>query len=154
MRTRARLLLCVLVGCVAGNIAVAQGWRIHEGVEASVRNRAGNSSLLIQCIQDGRIFMRVQFHAYTNIWMNEKAVVRIGTKSFPVEIGIGNDFMYLSNAPESAISTELIDALKGGGMLVLEGPAVGRLSEAQRSFPLDGGGKLIEEVQKDCGRRQ
>jgi hypothetical protein len=71
-----------------------------------------------------------------------------------VEIGIGNDFMYLSNAPESAISAELIDALKGGGVLVLEGPAVGRLSEPQRTFPLDGGGKLIEEVQKDCGRRQ
>lgn len=152
MIKRARLLLCILIGCVAGDAASAQGWRIHDGVEASVRNRAGTSSLLIQCIQDGRIFMRVQFHAYTNIWMNEKAVVRIGKSSFPVEIGIGNDFMYLSNAPENAISAELIAALKDGGTLMLDGKAVQRLSEAQRAFPLDGGAKFIEEVQHGCGR--
>ncbi|MBY0533061.1 MAG: hypothetical protein K2P86_13915 [Xanthobacteraceae bacterium] len=150
MRTHARLLPCVLIGCfIAGN-AFAQGWKGSE-IDASVSNRANTSTLVIECISNGSIFMRVQFRAYTNIWFNETAVVRIGEKTFPVEIGIGSEHMYLHNLPKLGISPELIAALKGGGTLVLEGKAVQRLPDAQRTFPLDGAAKFIEEVQRIAG---
>jgi len=151
MKMRARLVLCVLTGCVAAGMASAKNWKATE-IDASVSNRANTSTLVIECISDGRIFMRVQFRAYTNIWFNEKAVARIGKQEFPLEIGIGSEHMYLHNLPKLGISPELIAALKSGGTLMLEGKAVQRLPEAQRSFPLDGGGKLIEEVVRGCGR--
>lgn len=151
MNLRARLVFCVLACCLAAGFASAKNWKATE-IDASVSNRANTSTLIIECISDGRIFMRVQFRAYTNIWFNEKAVARIGKQEFPLEIGIGSEHMYLHNMPKLGISPELIAALKGGGTLVLEGKAVQRLSEAQRSFPLDGGGKLIEEVERGCGR--
>lgn len=84
--------------------------------------------------------------------VQRKAVARIGKQEFPLEIGIGSEHMYLHNLPKLGISPELIAALKGGGTLVLEGKAVQRLPEAQRSFPLDGGAKLIEDVERGCGR--
>ncbi len=151
MKTRARLLLCVLTGCLIGNSAFAQAWKGND-IEAFVSNRANTSNLIIECISSGAIFMRVQFRAYTNIWFNESAIVRIGKQEFPVEIGIGSEHMYLHNMPKLGISQDLIAALKGGGVLVLEGKAVQRLPEAQRTYPLDGAAKFIDEVQRDCGR--
>jgi hypothetical protein len=151
MRTRARLFLCVLIGCAFGDVASAQSWKGTD-IEASVSNKANTSSLVIECISTGAIFMRIQFRAYTNIWFNEKAIVRIGERSFPVEIGIGSEHMYLHNLPRLGISPELITALRSGGTLVLEGRAVQRLPDAQRTFPLDGAAKFIEQVQRDCGR--
>lgn len=151
MITHARLLLSVLIFYVISTAASAQGWKGND-IEAYVSNRANTSNLIVECISNGSIFMRVQFRAYTNIWMNEKAVVRIGKQEFPVEIGIGSEHMYLHNLPKLGISPELIAALKGGGTLVLEGKAVQRLPEAQRTYPLEGAGKLIEEVQRDCGK--
>ena len=151
MKISARLLLCVLFGCVSGSSAFAQAWRGND-IEAFVSNRANTSNLVIECISNGAIFMRVQFRAYTNIWFNETAIVRIGKQEFPVEIGIGSEHMYLHNLPKLGISPELIAALKGGGTLVLEGKAVARLPDAQRTYPLDGAAKFIEEVQRDCGR--
>ena len=148
---RVHLLACVLIGCIASSFASAQSWRGSD-IEASVSNRDNTSSLVIECISTGAIFMRVQFRAYTNIWMNEKAVARIGKQEFPLEIGIGSEHMYLHNLPKLGISPELIAALKGGGTLVLEGKAVQRLPEAQRTFPLEGAAKFIEEVQRDCGK--
>lgn len=151
MIKRARVFLFVLICCVAGQHAQAQAWKGND-IEAYVSNRANTSNLIVECISNGSIFMRVQFRAYTNIWMNEGAIVRIGEKSFPVEIGIGSEHMYLHNLPKLGISPELIAALKGGGVLVLEGKAVQRLPDAQRTYPLEGAAKLIEEVQRDCGR--
>lgn len=151
MKTRARLLLCVLLGCIGATKAPAQSWKAQE-FGAYVSNRANTSNLVIECISDGRIFMRIQFRAYTNIWFNEGAIVRIGKQEFPVEIGMGSEHMYLHNLPKLGVSKELIEALKGGGTLVLQGKAVQRLPELQRTFPLDGGAKFIEDVVKDCGR--
>jgi hypothetical protein len=151
MITCVRLLIPTLIVCVVASAALAQNWRGSD-IEASVSNRANTSSLVIECISTGAIFMRVQFRAYTNIWMNEKAVARIGKQEFPLEIGMGSEHMYLHNQPKLGISPELIAALKGGGTLVLEGKAVIRMSEAQRTFPLDGAAKFIEEVQRDCGK--
>lgn len=139
-----------LASCFAP-LAQAQVWKGNE-IEASVSNRANTSSLVVECIQNGAIFMRVQFRAHTNIWFNENAIVRIGTKTFPVEIGMSSEYMYLHNLPKLGISNELIDALKSGGALVLEGKAVQRLPDAQRTFPLDGAAKLIDEVQRGCGK--
>jgi len=147
----ARLIFCILIGCLAGQSAFAQGWKTGE-YSAYVSNRANTSNLVIECISNGSIFMRIQFRAYTNIWHNEKASIRIGKQEFPVEIGIGSEHMYLHNLPKLGISQELIDAMKNGGTLVLEGKAVQRLPEAQRTFPLDGAAKLIEDVQRDCGK--
>lgn len=151
MTLRARLLFCVLICCMPGDFAQAQGWKAGE-YDASVSNRANTSTLYVECISDGRIFMRVQFRAYTNIWFNEGAILRIGKQEFPVEIGMGSEHMYLHNLPKLGVSKELIEALKGGGTLVLQGKAVQRLSEAQRTYPLDGAAKFIEDVQRDCGR--
>lgn len=151
MKMRVWLSFCVVTGCLVGHSAFAQAWKGND-IEAYVSNRANTSNLIIECISSGAIFMRVQFRAYTNIWFNESAVVRIKDKLFPVEIGIGSEHMYLHNLPKLGISPELIDALKGGGTLVLEGKAVQRLPDAQRTYPLDGAGKLIEHVQKDCGK--
>jgi hypothetical protein len=147
----ARLLACVMTACFIGHSAFAQAWKGTD-IEASVSNRANTSNLVIECISNGSIFMRVQFRAYTSIWFNEKAVARIGKQEFPVEIGIGSEHMYLHNLPKLGISPELIAALKGGGTLVLEGKAVQRLPEAQRTYPLDGASKFIDEVQRDCGK--
>jgi len=151
MIARAWLPIVALLGCAFANSASAQSWRGGD-IEASVSNRANTSSLVIECISTGAIFMRVRFRAYTNIWMNEGAVLRIGTKMFPVEVGIGSEHMYLHNTPKLGISPELIAALKGGGTLVMEGKAVQRLPEAQRTYPLEGAAKFIDEVQKDCGK--
>jgi hypothetical protein len=151
MTKRASLPFFVLIGCILCNLASAQAWRGND-VEASVSNRANTSSLVIECIRDGSIFMRIQFRAYTNVRMNEDAVLRIGARSFPVRVGVSNDYISLSDGPNSGISAELIAALKGGGVLVAEGPALRHLPEAQRSFPLAGSAKFIEEVQRDCGR--
>ena len=151
MLAHARLPILALLGCIFASSVSAQAWKGGD-VAASVSNRANTSSLVIECISSGAIFMRVQFRAYTNIWMNESAVLRIGTKSFPVEVGIGSEHMYLHNLPKLGISPELIAALKSGGTLVMEGKAVQRLPEAQRTFPLDGAAKFIDEVQRDCGK--
>jgi hypothetical protein len=151
MKIRIRLLLCLLIGCAITNPAFAQSWKGND-IEAYVSNRANTSNLIIECISTGAIFMRVQFRAYTNIWFNEKAVARIGKQEFPLEIGMGSEHMYLHNLPKLGISPELIAALKGGGTLVLDGKAVVRMSEAQRTFPLEGAAKFIEEVQRDCGK--
>lgn len=146
-----RLLACAMTGCFVSTFALAQNWRGSD-IEASVSNRANTSNLIIECISTGAIFMRVQFRAYTNIWHNEKAVARVGKQEFPLEIGIGSEHMYLHNLPKLGISPELIAALKGGGALVLDGKAVVRMTEAQRTFPLEGAAKFIDEVQRDCGR--
>lgn len=151
MKTRAWLPVLVLIGCALCDFASAQAWRGSD-VEASVSNRANTSSLVIECIRDGSIFMRIQFRVYTAVRMNEDAVLRIGAKSFPVRVGVSNDYISLFDGPGHGISAELIAALKGGGMLIAEGPALRHLPEAQRSFPLDGSAKFIEEVQHDCGR--
>ena len=151
MITRARLLIFVLIGCLSCNFAAAQVWKGRD-IEASVANRANTSSLVIECINNGAIFLRIQFRVYTNVRLNENAVLRIGAKSFPVRVDLGNDYIVLSDGPKIGISAELAAALKGGGVLVAEGPALRHLPEAQRSFPLDGGAKYIEEVQRDCGR--
>jgi hypothetical protein len=151
MITRIRLLICVLLGSLTSDLAVGQTWR-GQDIEASVSNRANTSSLVIECISNGSIFLRIQFRAYTNIRMNEDAVLRIGAKKFPVRVDVSSEHIFLSDTPKTGISAELIAALKGGGVLVAEGPAVRHLPEAQRSFPLDGGAKFIEEVQSGCGR--
>ncbi len=151
MIARARLLICVLFGCLIGDLAFAQGWRGND-VEASVSNRANTSSLVIECISNGSIFMRIQFRVFTRVSIKDQAIARIGAKSFPLRVDGGNDYISLSDRPDFGISPELIAALKGGGTLVFEGKALGHLPEPQRSFPLDGGAKLLEEVQRDCGR--
>jgi hypothetical protein len=152
MIARTRLLFCLLLGCVTGDPALAQSWRLHD-VEASVSNRANTSSLVVECISNGAIFMRIQFRVFTRVSIKDQAIARIGTKSFPLRVDSGNEYIFLSDRPDFGISAELIAALKGGGTIVFEGKALGHLPEAQRSFPLEGGAKPIEEVQRDCGRQ-
>jgi hypothetical protein len=151
MTLHARLPIFILISCIFCNFASAQTWSGRD-IEASVSNRANTSSLVIECINTGAIFLRILFRAYTNVYMNQGAVLRIGAKSFPVRVELGNDYAVLSDEPKTGISAELVTALKGGGELVADGPALRHLPVAQRSFPLNGGAKFIEEVQRDCGR--
>ncbi len=151
MITRAWLRIGFLLCCLTGDPALAQSWRLHD-VEASVSNRANTSSLVIECISNGAIFMRIQFRVFTRVSIKDNAVAKIGTKSFPLRVDSGNEYIFLSDRPDFGISAELLAALKGGGTVVFEGKALGHLPEAQRAFPLQGGAKLIEEMQRDCGR--
>lgn len=123
--------------------------------EAAFPARAGKSRVVFEC---NRI------NKETAVWLrltdppggwraHRPATIRIGARSFKVEIDGASGSSVLSDVPlpKMGVTRALLAAVRAGDELVLSGPAAERIPARRRSFPLDGTEKAkLQRVEQAC----
>ncbi|QCK85868.1 hypothetical protein E8L99_08890 [Phreatobacter aquaticus] len=128
------------------------GWRTRpEGrsVEAFARSETPGAALRLNCA-NGSIWLTYE---PTSRWNGNGAVtVRIGADAFPMVIDGGGGAI-LSNAPNGGmgVTRAVLDKIRTGQTLVLEGTAAARVPVGQRTFALVGAAAALAAVERTCG---
>jgi hypothetical protein len=128
-------------------------WRLgRDGAmpvaEGFSQSRGG--SIRLECVEGKAIWLRF---SPPRGWNGAAAAaIRIDDLSIPVGLDGSHDGALLSDLPNDAIgiSRKLLDAIKTGKILVVEGPATARVPAAQRTFPLGGAGEVVAALERRC----
>ncbi len=131
----------------------ASAWKLgRDGAtpQAEGFSERRGASIRLQCVERKAIWLRF---SPPRGWDGGAAVVvRVDGVAFPMEIDGSHDGALLSDLPnhEIGLSRKLIDALKTGRALIVEGPAAAKIPAPQRTFSLQGAGEAVIALERRC----
>ena len=129
------------------------GWRTRpdgRSIDAFSPSQSPGAALRLHC-NDGAIWLTYE---PTRRWDGAGEVtVRIDADAFPMVIDGGGGAI-LSNAPNGGmgVTRAVLDKIRTGRTLVLEGTAAARVPLGQRTFALSGAADALAAVERRCGR--